>query len=394
MQNRMVDLGAGAYPVFCDINEDGLTDIIAGNYGYYDTSYLDEYLILHTEQTSKLGYFKNTGSTEMPAFNFITRDLAGVSDLNLTGIVPSFADLDGDGDTDMLLGAESGKLILFENVNNSEDPPQYELIQDDYQGIDVGEYSSPCLFDLDKDNLTDLVIGEKAGNLNYYKNTGTEINPVFTLVTDSLGKINVTDPDISLYGYSVPVFYRDNTGTTHLLVGSEQGVIHYFTGIDGNLEGAFSQSDELSALIGLPEIKQDMGYRTAPAIFDLDQDGHPELICGNFSGGMEYFGINSTTPVSHIEDNETTCHSDIFIYPVPAKDELSIAFPLSETRITFRYQVFNIMGKQVAEGIKSLENKTSIDVSALPGGIYFLRISFYDSHLNINMVRSSKVILM
>jgi hypothetical protein len=92
----MLDFGAGAYPVFYDIDGDGLTDLLVGNYGYYDTSYLDEYLILHTEQTGKIALLKNTGTLTQPAFTLTERDFAGVSALELKGVMPAFGDLDGD----------------------------------------------------------------------------------------------------------------------------------------------------------------------------------------------------------------------------------------------------------------------------------------------------------
>jgi hypothetical protein len=33
----------------------------------------------------------------------------------------------------------------------------------------VGKFSTPQLFDLDQDGKLDLIIGEQAGNLNYFK---------------------------------------------------------------------------------------------------------------------------------------------------------------------------------------------------------------------------------
>ncbi|GAJ22079.1 unnamed protein product, partial [marine sediment metagenome] len=63
------------------------------------------------------------------------------------------------------------------------------------------------------------------------------------LETDSLGKVNVTDYNISYSGYSVPCFFRDNQNKIKLLVGSEQGKIFYFKDIEDNLSGAFTESD-------------------------------------------------------------------------------------------------------------------------------------------------------
>ena len=46
LQEKMIDLGSGAYPVFFDWNNDGLLDLFVGNFGYYDSSqYINGFLL-------------------------------------------------------------------------------------------------------------------------------------------------------------------------------------------------------------------------------------------------------------------------------------------------------------------------------------------------------------
>ncbi len=46
--------------------------------------------------------------------------------------------------------------------------------------IDVGYYGAPCVVDWDGDGLKDLVLGQFTnGNINFYRNEGTNENPVF-----------------------------------------------------------------------------------------------------------------------------------------------------------------------------------------------------------------------
>ena len=127
----------------------------------------------------------------------------------------------------------------------------------------------------------------------------------------------MTDYNVSLDGYSMPFFYRDQEQNTHLLVGSEQGEIFYYTGIDGNLNGAFILSDSLNKLIGIQSIETDFGYRSSAALTDLDQDGYPEFIAGNFSGGLNYLGKNAQSPVNGINDDSSET-SGFLVYPNPS----------------------------------------------------------------------------
>jgi hypothetical protein len=391
LQNRMLDLGAGAYPVLYDIDDDGLTDVIAGNYGYYDTSYLDEHLILHTEHIGKLAFLRNTGSLSTPSFDFRNNDFALVSGLEKTGISPAFADLDGDGDGDMLLGCDNGQLIFYRNIAEDPTSPLFELEEENYFGIDVGTFSSPCFFDLDKDGLTDLIIGEKGGNLNYYRNAGTAGKPSFILISDSLGKINVTDPNVSLDGFSTPYFYRDLQGNTHLLVGSEQGYVFYYTGVDNNLNGAFTLSDTLAGLLGLSEVDQDAGFRSAPALADLDSDGFPELICGNFSGGLQYFSKNNSTPISSITDIDRP--QMISVYPVPASDRIFIDYRGNEMIGNVVISIYNPTGSLVCFEEKTFNDHLQISVKDFNPGLYFLKISILNKNGKTFLNESFRIII-
>ena len=59
-----------------------------------------------------------------------------------------------------------------------------------FSGIDVGINSAPAFADLDNDGDKDLIIGELDGNLNYYENTGNAVVPEWTENSSMfLGKI-------------------------------------------------------------------------------------------------------------------------------------------------------------------------------------------------------------
>jgi hypothetical protein len=392
LQDRMIDVGAGAYPVFCDVDQDGLMDLLIGNYGYYDTSYYDQYMYLHTEQTGKIAYLRNSGTPGNPAFTFMDRDFAGASALNRIGLVPTFGDIDGDNDLDMLLGCEDGTIISYINTAGPGMPFNLGLSQLNYQGIDVGSFSTPQLFDFDWDNLPDLIIGEKGGNLNYYHNSGTSQNPVFTLATDSLGKVNVTDPSVSLDGYSMPFFFRDAQDQTQVVVGSEQGEIFYFTGVDAaGVDGEFQQSDTLADLIGIENFTADRGYRSAAALFDLNQDGRPELIAGNFSGGLEYFAGSEPPPVSGVDEIDRFS-PEVIIFPVPATDVINIKLNHPGEWRIIDIKIFSVDGKLLYSYKVKDEISMKINNNLLSKGIFNFQVSIKDVKKKKPQVVQNKIV--
>ncbi len=370
LQDNMIDAGSGAYPLFVDWDGDGLTDILLGNYGFYVNSWYDNNFFLHSFYNSHLQFYKNTGTASNPQFQLYDNNLAHLDFEFLLGIYPAAGDLDNDGDMDLLVGNSEGNIIFIENQNGD-----LVIADKNYGNIDVGEYSTPQLFDLDNDGLTDLIIGEKGGNLNYYHNEGTPQSPDFVFVTDSLGKVNVTDINLSYYGYSTPCFFRTGNGKTVLAVGSEQGKIFYFTDIDNNLDGEFYEEDDegLNSLLDTNGVNYDRGMRTAVSISDLNNDGKPEMVAGNFSGGLEFFKKNpDVLPyVNEININKTLSFK---LFPNPAENTFLIK--LSEKQsVNIGFNILNIQGKILKSGtITAGNNKKEVNIQDIPHGVYLVEI--------------------
>ena len=180
---------------------------------------------------------------------------------------------------------------------------------------------------------------------------------VFTVISN-FGGIDIESNIISA-GFSTPTLY-DNNGIYELYVGSYTGETYVFDNIDNNLNGVF---DSLSVL------NTNEGGKNMIAIKDINNDQKPDLLIGNYSGGLSYFSSDSLL----ISNTIYTNISKFNIYPNPTSKILTI-----DSYIMGDIKIINTLGKKVLT--KNKKNQiTRIDLSTLKKGLYFIKINNQDS---------------
>lgn len=355
----MLDFGTGASPTFVDYNADGLLDMVVGTVGAFEP---------FGERDTRLYLFENTGSPQSSAFELVDEDYLGLSAFNsYTNFAPTFGDLDGDGDKDILVGEVLGRLFYAENIAGAGNEMAFGPWQYEYMAIDVGSLSVPQIIDLDRDGLPDLVIGERTGNINFFKNMGTADNPMFNPEPEeapnllALGGINTAVPG-SISGYSAPLVI-DQEGTYLLVTGTEAGQLEVYNGIEGNLTGTFNRDTERMGDVRV-------GIRTRPAIADIDNDGKLEMVVGNERGGLNAFQTNlwldSTSPVS-----ESDWMNQLKVFPNPARELLYIQL---EQEVQVSFELISAAG-QVVAAQQSQGATVQLSLQGIPAGVYFLQVT-------------------
>lgn len=201
-----IDVGGESLPTLTDVDADGDLDLLVSNKIEPGNS-----------DASRLYLFTNTGSPTAPAFAL--RDTLAL--LDAYHYAPAFGDLDADGDDDLLLGTWNQGIAYYRNDGTAE-AASYTDLGAGYITLPRGSNTTPALADLDADGDLDLLVGETSGTLNLYRNTGTATAPVFTLETERF-------LDVDLGRRTVPTFADlDADGDFDLLVGTEaDGLYRY-----------------------------------------------------------------------------------------------------------------------------------------------------------------------
>ena len=323
IQGGTLDVGRGAAPVFVDLDGDGLLDLALGNKERYEGV---------GATPTELALFRNTGTATAPEFTLMNWSAVDFSANAIESAYPTFADLDGDGDVDLLVGDELGLLHAYTNAAGPGAWPEFilpELSVTDATGtpIDVGQFATPQTVDLDGIPPLDLLIGEKNGTLTAYfacpVGSGGHSWCLWTSPTtgENWGGI-VVDNALGINGYSVPCLLPHGD-VTEVFVANELGQLQYFGPFTPGTDPGYLP--EISAAAGGFQ----PGLRAAAALADLTSDGIPELAIGIRNGGVRWYSGTATSVTAPAPDRTFALHPN----PSPGSARLTGAAPAAAVAI-------------------------------------------------------------
>lgn len=340
---NIVAVGAEATPGLADLDGDGDLDLFVGDY------------------YNNFSYFENTGTATAPGFAAPDTIFFGLDEFDAPP-VPVFADIDNDGDIDLLAGqsdSTGGYIAYYENIGTVNSPLFDQPVRNPWGITGTIDYSYPTLADLDNDGDLDLFIGEYYGNTVYFENSGTASAPAFAAAqTNPFGIAAVNRQ-------AAPVFADlDGDSDFDLMAGEYLGNLVYFENTGTSTAPSFAS--EVRNPFGLVPVIAD-SERIRPVFADLDADGDLDLLVGEYYGNCVYF--ENATPVGLPQEMD---HALVRVFSDPRSGQVTIeSGPLQGAG---QIWIYNTGGQLLRTAETWAGQRLRIDLPLAPG-IYVVVVS-------------------
>lgn len=304
---KPIDVYGCPSPNVADFDGDGDLDLLCGEF-------LDGFT-----------YFENIGTRKEPKYAAGRRlkDAKGSPlAMDLQMIVPVAFDWDKDGDLDLIVGDEDGRVALVENTGKLDAtrtplfaPPMY--FQQEADTLKCGALATPVVFDWDGDGDDDILSGNTAGYIEFFENlSGPRVagpkwaapkrleagGKVFRIKAGPNGSIQ--GPAEAKWGYTTfSVADWDADGLPDVVLNSILGEVVWLKNVGTRKQPKLSapKSIEVAWPKDSPQPALAWGWRkpsgqalltqwrTTPVVGDFNADGLPDLAMLDTEGYLAFF---------------------------------------------------------------------------------------------------------
>ena len=292
-------------PNFVNVDDDDDLDLICGEF-------LDRFT-----------YFENVGTRSQPRYSKGTRlkDAAGADvRMELQMIVPVAFDWDKDGDADLIVGDEDGRVAFVENlgrVTQGKTPAfaQPVYFKQEADTLKCGALATPVGTDWDGDGDIDIVSGNTAGFIEFFENLSGPRTPQpkwaaprrlhvsgkpFRIMAGPNGGIQ--GPAEAKWGYTtLSVADWDVDSRPDIVLNSILGEVVWLRNIGKRDAPALAEPQPIEVEWQGPQPALTWGWRkppdkailtqwrTTPVVYDFNRDGLPDLAMLDHEGYLAFF---------------------------------------------------------------------------------------------------------
>jgi hypothetical protein len=419
-----VDLRTFPSAHFFDVDLDGKKDLVVS----------PNFPTLNEDRLSAWWY-QNVSDDDSVKVELATKRLFVGSMLDFgTASHPAFADVNGDGLLDLVVGnygfyannlSQNSRLVLFLNTGTPF-APQFTLSDSDWLGM--SQYSpndwdfAPAFGDLDADGDQDLLVGSNLGALYCFFNAAGSGNPMnLQQSTDLMW----TQMDVGLSSMPCIVNF-DGDNRADILIGERTGNINLFLNTGSPNEPNFTlQADEspnvqflggintaippstigFSAPVVIPTASGRLlisgsqggqievysadgaptttfpmldaslgnvqeGFRSCPAFADLDADGVLEMMVGNQRGGLSLFKLRNQAYSPPVSITNLADNKLPIVLQPNPASDYVQVTVGGAPDQALEWMVYDLLGRQVAAGRSATGAFFVVDTQQWPAGMY------------------------
>ncbi len=305
-EGGLVDVFGCPSPNFADWDGDGDLDLLCG-------SFLDDFT-----------FFQNVGTRAEPRYaaGKKLKHQGQTIRMDLQMLRATACDWDADGDADLIVGQEDGRVAFLECTGFDQQAavPRFELpvfFQQQADQVKVGILNTPSAVDWDGDGDADLISGDSAGYLHFIENLGG--NPTRWGLPSMLAaggqririqageNGSIQGPAEAKWGYTVPAAGDFNgDGLPDIVINSIWGEVLWYRNIGTRGEPKLAAAAPVTVAwpAGQPPSKPAWNWwnprgnalvtqwRTSPLLHDFDGDGRPDLIMLDHEGYLALYQRN------------------------------------------------------------------------------------------------------
>lgn len=280
LQDEMIDVGDNAVPAFLDFDGDGDQDLFISNNSF----------------PAGLALYQNVGGTGQPAFELYDEDFLNFMTSSYYNLKVQFADINKDGKKDFIFTAteaSSGRTGLYYIPNSSASSLDFSGQVLHSTSFVLQGSENILIADVDQDGNPNLLLGRANGALQLW-DIAVNGEPTFSLADESFLDIG---PSVLRQNLASAIADLDRDGEADLLFADQTGVLKILPAFRRKQNTAGLIEETIWNPYQERAVAHNLGGRTWPVVVDLFNESLPSIVAGSILGGVTILRNTGTEPL-------------------------------------------------------------------------------------------------